>query len=320
VATLNNLRNVYIGTSGWSIARSIAPGSRPALSGLQRYAEYFNTVEINSTFHRWPRPSSIERWRDSTPPDFRFAVKIHRSITHEARLVSVEAELDRFCELILGFGSKLGPVLVQLPPSLEFDVASAARCLAHLAQRCSAPIVLEPRHPTWFVADVEALLAGHGVARAAADPPCCVQAALPGADRRVSYFRWHGSPRKYFSAYPPEALATLAAQIVGARRASGSRGDVYCFLDNTALGAAAVNALSLRSQVLIAAASSALPSGGQSMSNPRQRARVTTIAHRHPLAEQCVEQEQHVGGQKHPVLEQQTVDGEAERGRRLTHE
>jgi len=251
LSALKNLRHVYVGTSGWSLSHHVAPGSRPGLTGLERYAEYFNAVEINSTFYRLPQRSTIERWRDATPDGFRFAVKLPRSITHEARLVDTEAEANAFCELVAGFGEKLGPLLVQLPPSLELDVGVAREFLRQLTRAAPAPVVLEPRHPTWFSDDAERLLVESGVARAAADPACCVAATHPGATASPTYFRWHGSPRKYFSAYLPEAIAALAQQIV-ATRGKGARSEAYCFLDNTALGAATINAISLKAELLAA--------------------------------------------------------------------
>ena len=249
MSALKNLRHVYVGTSGWSLSHHVAPGSRPGLTGLERYAEYFNAVEINSTFYRVPRRSTIERWRESTPEDFRFAVKLPRSITHEARLVDVEATTSAFCELIARFEQKLGPLLVQLPPSLELDMTVARAFLTHLTRVAPAPVVLEPRHPTWFGEAAERLLLDSGVARAAADPGCCAAATQPGASLRPAYFRWHGSPHKYFSAYLPEAIASLAQRVVAIRR-QAARHDVYCFFDNTALGAAAVNAISLKADLL----------------------------------------------------------------------
>jgi uncharacterized protein YecE (DUF72 family) len=248
---VSNLRRVYVGTSGWSLARDVAPGSRPGSSGLERYAEYFNAVEVNSTFARLPRPETIERWRDSTPEAFRFAVKVPRSITHEARLAGVDGQLETFCELVSRFGPKLGPLLVQLPPSLEFEPDVAAPFLEKLARGAPAPVVLEPRHTSWFQEDVDRLLTEHRVARVAADPACCPAAARPAACPDVVYYRWHGAPRKYFSAYLPEAIAGLASTLLAARRTHGARREIYCFLDNTALGAAAVNALSLKSALIV---------------------------------------------------------------------
>jgi uncharacterized protein YecE (DUF72 family) len=248
---VKNPRNVYIGTSGWSVAHAVAPASRPGQSGLERYAEYFNAVEINSTFYRLPLTKTIDRWRDATPTEFRFAVKLPRSITHEARLIATEVPTARFCELVARFDRKLGPLLVQLPPSFELAPAVAARFLAHLKRVSLAPVVLEPRHVSWFTDEAERLLIDLGVARVAADPACCAAASQPGAAARPSYFRWHGSPRKYFSAYPPEAISAFAAQVLAMKRARGARSEVYCFFDNTALGAAAINARSLATALFL---------------------------------------------------------------------
>jgi uncharacterized protein YecE (DUF72 family) len=245
-----SLPGTYLGTSGWSLSRALAPGSAPELSGLERYSEYFNCVEINSTFYRLPIPSTLERWRDSTPAAFRFSVKLPRLITHEARLQNCTRELAAFCQLVLRLEPKLGPLLVQLPPSLAFQAGIIEGFLAHLSRAGASRVVIEPRHVSWFSPLVDDLLKRHGVARVATDPSLCLEASEPAGARRVSYFRWHGSPRRYFSSYPPEAIAVLAAKLA-AVRSLGSVREIYCFFDNTALGAAAVNALSLKSALAI---------------------------------------------------------------------
>jgi uncharacterized protein YecE (DUF72 family) len=245
----STLRNVRVGTSGWSVSHVVAPASRAGLSGLERYAEHFDSVEINSTFYRLPLAKTVDRWRDGTPDEFRFAVKLPRSITHEAGLIAAEAQTSEFCELVARLERKLGPLLVQLPPTLELDARTASRFFAHLARVSPGHVVLEPRHTSWFTPEAEQLLVDHGVARAAADPACCPLASQPGAAARPSYFRWHGSPRKYFSAYPPDAISAFAAQVLATKRARGARSEVYCFFDNTALGAAAINALSLKTEL-----------------------------------------------------------------------
>ncbi len=224
----------------------MAPGSCRQLSGLERYSEYFNAVEINSTFYRPPRIATLERWRDSTPATFRFTAKMPRTITHEAGLIGARAETNEFCALISRLGPKLGALLVQLPPSLELDARAAARFFRHLVLASPAAVVLEPRHPSWFSARADDLLARVGVGRVAADPSLCPSAAEPAGEPGVSYFRWHGSPQMYFSAYTDEALVSLAAR---AKRCCSSGCDVYCIFDNTALGAAAVNGLALRAQL-----------------------------------------------------------------------
>jgi uncharacterized protein YecE (DUF72 family) len=236
---------VHIGTAGWSVPQERAPATRAGQGGLERYAQYYDAVEINSTFYRLPLARTIERWRDATPDHFRFSVKVPQSITHEAGLVGARAELRDFCRLLDGFGHKLGALLVQLPPSLEFDAAAAGRFLAALARLERAPVVLEPRHATWFGARADALLRRHRVERVAADPARVPAAAEPTLTGSLRYFRWHGSPRMYFSAYEPERIAALAARIRALVRERPGR-DVFCIFDNTALGAAPVNAIELQ--------------------------------------------------------------------------
>lgn len=112
---------------------------------MGRYATRFRAVEINSTFYRSHRPSTYARWAASTPPDFRFAVKLPKSITHEARLLDAATLLRSFCVEVEALGSKLGPLLVQLPPSLAYDQAAAERFFDELRRCWSRPIACEPR-------------------------------------------------------------------------------------------------------------------------------------------------------------------------------
>jgi uncharacterized protein YecE (DUF72 family) len=133
---------------------------------------------------------------------------------------------------------------VQLPPSLAYDGASAESFLRSLRAQFSGLVVLEPRHPSWFEADAEQLLTDHQVARVAADPARVPAAALPGGWPGLAYFRLHGSPDMYRSAYDAEFLDRLAVEL--ARSTAAER---WCIFDNTTLGAAAGNALSLRERL-----------------------------------------------------------------------
>lgn len=236
---------VRIGTAGWAVPHEIAPATATVQSGLERYAQHYDAVEINSTFYRLPLARTVERWRELTPAHFRFTVKVPQAITHERALLGGRVELRNFCRLLDGFGPKLGALLVQLPPSLAFDAGAAGRFFAALNAMREAPVVVEPRHATWFSARAEALLRRHGVERVAVDPARHPGAAEPTFTGPISYFRWHGSPRMYFSAYGPERIATLSARIRELTRAHPGR-NVYCIFDNTGGGAAPVNALELR--------------------------------------------------------------------------
>jgi len=228
-----------IGTAGWSIpaaARAAFPGEG---SLLERYAARFEAVEINSSFYRPHRPATYARWAASTPPAFRFAVKMPREITHTLRLIDFEGPLERFLEESAQLGEKRGVILVQLPPSLAHDRRRDAAFFERLRSRCATPIACEPRHASWFTADADALLRALGVARVAADPAIVPAAAIPGGSDALTYFRLHGSPQMYRSAYAPPALAQIAQQL------QARSGPAWCIFDNTTFGAATVDALAL---------------------------------------------------------------------------
>jgi uncharacterized protein YecE (DUF72 family) len=234
---MNGLR---LGVAGWSIPRAVAGAFPAAGSVLQRYARVFNAVEINSSFYRPHKPETYARWADSVGDDFRFAVKLPRAITHEARLAGVDVLMDRFAGEAGALGIKLGCVLVQLPPSLAFDAAVAPAALAALRERFGCLLACEARHGTWFGEAATALLRQFGVTRVIADPP--VGEAGPYiATAPTAYVRLHGSPRIYFSSYEPGRLARV-------REWLAAQPGAWCIFDNTASGAAVENALALRAE------------------------------------------------------------------------
>ena len=228
---------IHIGTAGWAIPAALKPRFADAGTQLEKYAAHLNAVEINSSFYRPHQRKTYERWAAATPGDFRFAVKLPRSITHERRVADFTAPLQRFLDEVSGLGEKLGVILVQLPPGLTFDAAAAAKLFAALSDHT---IACEPRHASWFGEDAEALMRRHHVARVAADPPRHERDGVPGGDTRWVYYRWHGSPRIYWSAYDDARLTALATAI-GKQKAE----DIWCIFDNTAAGAALDNALRL---------------------------------------------------------------------------
>src|SRR4051812_35876093 len=181
----------YIGCAGWAIRREHSERFAHVGSHLQRYATLFNCVEINSCFYRPHRFSTYGRWAASVPDKFQFAVKLPKVITHELKLADVSEPLKRFLAETSGFGTKQGPILVQLPPSFAFDSATAEAFFGELRHRFDGDIVFEPRHETWFSAQVEALLRTHRIARVAADPARVPSAAEPGGYDRLAYYRLH---------------------------------------------------------------------------------------------------------------------------------
>jgi uncharacterized protein YecE (DUF72 family) len=214
---------------------------------LQRYAGQLRGAEINSSFYRPHAAGTYARWRDSTPADFRFAVKMPRTITHELKLRDAREPLVAFLAQTDALAEKRGPLLVQLPPSLAYDAEVATSFLDLLRTVHDGLVVCEPRHATWFSPEADAVLERYRIARVAADPPRAPTAAAPGGWAPLAYFRLHGSPRTYWSKYDQPFIATLAAAI---RDIPGAEA-VWCVFDNTASGAALENASDLHERLAL---------------------------------------------------------------------
>jgi uncharacterized protein YecE (DUF72 family) len=240
-------RTLRIGTAGWTIpsvhtALALGPGTH-----LERYARVLNCVEINSSFYRSHREETWQRWAASTPENFRFSVKLPKAITHTAKLAIEPRLLDPFFREIAALGKKLGPILIQLPPSLRFEDCLAAEFFKAFREHFSGPVALEPRHATWFAGAANDLLELHSISRVGADPsrqPAAVanQPSQPAGWPGLAYFRLHGSPRTYYSNYEPAYLAALAEVIASLPHAK----EVWVVFDNTAHGHALANALDLQ--------------------------------------------------------------------------
>lgn len=230
----------FIGTAGWGIPTRYKEDFPQSGSHLERYAQHFPIVEIDTSFYKPHRRETYERWAGSVPEHFRFAVKTPKAMTHENRLVGCEAFADAFLRQVDGLDEKLSVLLVQLPPSLAFEPDVADGFFDMLGRRSRARLACEPRHPSWFEAEAEALLAGRRIARVAADPAPVPAAAVPGGWAGLAYFRWHGVPRVYYSDYDAESLDRISRQ-VQATAASGA--EVWGIFDNTAAGHALGNAL-----------------------------------------------------------------------------
>lgn len=233
----------YLGCAGWSLPRDAQSAFAPEGSHLERYASRLNSVEINSSFYRPHSRATYERWAAAVAPGFRFSVKLPRAITHDNRLANSDALLDQFLEQAAGLGDRLGCLLVQLPPSLEFQPATAATFFDALRQRHGGALALEPRHASWFTPDVDSWLAQRQVARVLADPVRHDAGRAPGGFAGRIYLRLHGSPRMYYASYQPETIGVLARRIAVALRDGH---EVWCIFDNTAAGAATHNALDLK--------------------------------------------------------------------------
>ncbi|MFL6799501.1 MAG: DUF72 domain-containing protein [Xanthobacteraceae bacterium] len=235
---------VYIGTAGWTIPRRTAQHFAEKGSALERYAGRFSAAEINSTFHRAHRPQTFARWAATVQEDFRFAIKLPKTITHGRKLAGTADLLKAFLEENQNLEPKRGPFLLQLPPSLAYD-SKIARTFFDLLRTCTShSVVCEPRHPTWFEEEAEHTLKAYAIARVAADPARVPAAGRPGGLGSLQYYRLHGAPRMYYSEYVPEFLSDLAEAITKSCAA-----EVWCIFDNTASGAATANALELQAML-----------------------------------------------------------------------
>jgi uncharacterized protein YecE (DUF72 family) len=233
---------IHVGTAGWSIPRAQRRRFPAAKSNLARYAQVLPAVEINSTFYRPHRAGTFARWAATVPRAFRFAVKMPRAITHDQRLAGCGPLVQEFLEQVAPLGQRLGCLLVQLPPSLVFDARVARAFFRMLRKHFARGIALEPRHASWFSDKAEALLNEYEVSRVAADPPRIQGGGEPGGWHGLAYLRLHGSPKVYYSSYGDHYLDSLVNTLKDLRH---RRIPAWCIFDNTALGAATANALSV---------------------------------------------------------------------------
>ena len=242
---------MYIGTAAWSIPRDVASAFPGDGQHLERYARRFACVEINSSFYRPHQVETYAKWAGMTPSHFRFAVKLPRTITHDAGLRGTREPLRDFLAQTAGLGDRLGVLLVQLPPSLVWDARVARTFFALLRESWDGPVACEPRHASWFEPAVDRALARMRVSRVAADPARTEAAARPGGwlgpagdgVGALLYYRWHGSPRIYWSNYGQRWLEQQAARL-----AEWPAGAVpWVIFDNTAAGSATANAIVLQS-------------------------------------------------------------------------
>ncbi|MBA3557800.1 MAG: DUF72 domain-containing protein [Gemmatimonadaceae bacterium] len=241
-------QEILIGCAGWTIPPTNTDRFPSAGSHLERYAAVLPAVEINSSFYRSHRPDTYGRWAATVPADFRFSVKLPKTITHVLKLSGVAHALEVFLLEVASLGPKLGCLLVQLPPSLAFDSTIASDFFGELRLRFTGTVACEPRHASWFDAGADAVLHDARVARVAADPAVVPHAAEPGGWTGAAYYRLHGSPKMYYSAYPEDYLSLLATRLA----TSSAAGKIaWCMFDNTAGGMAMSDALGLLGQLKV---------------------------------------------------------------------
>jgi len=235
---------LLIGTSGYNYGHwrgPFYPEELPARQWLSYYARTFPTVELNVTFYRLPRRSTFAGWYEQTPPDFTFAIKGSRLITHLKRLADVEEDTRRFFAHAGELKEKLGAVLWQFPPSFRLDLSRLESFCTVLESVAGATRhAFEFRHQSWFTPELYEFLRQRNLALCVADAPRWPSCEEVTAD--FVYVRFHGSHRLYSSCYSTEELRTWVEKIT--RWRAGGR-DVFAYFNNDAQGFALQNARDL---------------------------------------------------------------------------
>ena len=232
--------DTFIGTASWNIPKLYKSEFSSGGSQLESYATRLNAVEINSSFYKDHMPSTYVRWAESVPGEFKFSVKLSREFTHKARLKVDSSLIRKNLQGISELKEKLGAILIQLPPSLEFDPTTATEFFEKLRAHYSGPLVLEPRHDSWVSAPSFECSSKYLISRVIADPNPLPD--VKGFSSSIYYFRLHGAPEVYKSAYSDEQLRQYAQKV----KTRARNFQTWCIFDNTTFGHATGNALNLK--------------------------------------------------------------------------
>ena len=236
---------IHIGTSGWQYrdwrpsrgadeTGYLYPDGLPQRLWLEHYAARFDVVEINNAFYRLPERDTFGQWRDRTPDAFRFAVKMSRYLTHVKRLRDPAEPVARFLGRAEALGDKLGPVLLQLPPTLRADLTALEETLSLFPP--GVQVAVEPRHDSWFSDSCRELLTRYGAALCWADRSGQSRSPL-WCTAEFAYLRLHEGRAKPWPRYGRRALSSWLDRIVAT-----APPETYVFFNNDPGGAAVIDA------------------------------------------------------------------------------
>jgi uncharacterized protein YecE (DUF72 family) len=234
---------VLVGTSGWQYRdwRGVLyPPDVPQRRWLEHYAGQYQTVENNGTFYRLPARETFADWQARTPDGFVMTIKASRYLTHVRRLRDPAEPVTRMLEAAAGLGGRLGPVLLQLPPTLRADTPRLAACLDEIAKFRRAGgldgirVAVEPRHPSWWTDEVRQMLVAHNAALCWADR---LGRPITPLWRTADwgYLRFHEGAAKPWPRYGASALRSWVQRI---EQIWPARADVYTYFNNDPGGAA----------------------------------------------------------------------------------
>jgi uncharacterized protein YecE (DUF72 family) len=237
---------MYSGTSNIMLPvrnKSFYPPAYRDKTRLQYYASLYTSLEVNQTFYKMPRESTIARWASEVPEGFRFSVKLPKSITHAKGVLFDKKHVTGFMQTVGAFGDKKGCLLIQFPAGTRPDAAKRLTQLLKLIANLNDgwSLAVEFRHSSWYTDAVYRLLEKFNASLVIHDIPASMTPAdLPASAH--SYYRFHGVGGNYRGTYDEALLRSYAIRI----RHDESRGKtVYAYFNNT-LGAAAENALTLQ--------------------------------------------------------------------------
>jgi uncharacterized protein YecE (DUF72 family) len=223
---------VRLGTSGWQYKHwreRFYPAGVPQRAWLPFYAERFDTVELNNSFYRLPERDQFERWAEAVPDAFEFAVKASRYLTHIRLLTEPEDPVRRLMDAAEGLGEHLGPILVQLPPRLQFEPDRLAATLRAFPRQMR--VAVEFRHKTWFVDETRTILEKHAAALCLADRRGPISPVWATTD--WTYLRFHAGRGRPRGGYGDQALEGWAERLAGLEIDSA-----YVYFNNDWLGLA----------------------------------------------------------------------------------
>jgi len=239
--------DIRIGTSGWYYdhwKERFYPADLPKSKWFEYYAQYFDTVEINNTFYHLPKEQTLQRWHEIAPKDFLYAVKANRYITHIKRLKDSAEPLERFFERVNLLKNRLGPILYQLPPSLQKDLDLLEAFIKLLPMRKTA--VFEFRHKSWYSDDTFELLDKSGASFCIHDMPGKESPRIVTGG--VIYIRFHGTSSRYSGSYPKSQLQNWAEWLEDQAKNVHA---IYAYFNNDAQAHAIKNAKQLKEYMLI---------------------------------------------------------------------
>lgn len=243
-----SIPKLYIGTSGWSYRWQgiFYPLEIKSAEYLAYYATRFNATEINSSFYHFTMAKTIEKWVAGTPDYFKFAPKLNQEITHNRRFVESVEPLEKFMSRFLLMGKRLGPVLIQIPASFQFDKYVTEDFFQILREKYpDQPFALEVRHKSWFSEESLDLLRDYQITFVIAS----AGKRFPGletATTDIVYLRLHGDEKLYSSAYSDEQLEKYAFMI---KDWLMDDKEIWVFFNNTIVGNAITDAEKLRQLV-----------------------------------------------------------------------